>query len=135
MHNLAAAVFAQGCTEIDHVLQLVGASRAFTYGLPGAGDLYVTCQGGRNMRLGRLLGLGHILAEAQEMMAGETLEGAQTVRTMGYALPRLEARGIISSHHLPLMRALVDIAVHSRPVELSLDAFFPDTALLSPWPG
>jgi len=129
-HNLAAAVFAQGCTEIDQLLQLMGATRAFAYGLPGAGDLYVTCQGGRNMRLGRLLGLGHILAEVQEMMAGETLEGAQTVRTMGYALPRLEARGVISSHDFPLMRALVDIVVHSRPVGLSLDAFFQDTALL-----
>jgi len=43
-HNLAAAVFAQGCTEIDQLLQLMGATRAFAYGLPGAGDLYVTCQ-------------------------------------------------------------------------------------------
>jgi glycerol-3-phosphate dehydrogenase (NAD(P)+) len=129
MHNLAAAVFAQGCTETDHLLQLIGATRAFAHGLPGAGDLYVTCQGGRNMRLGRLLGLGHILAEAQEMMAGETLEGAQTVRTMGYALPRLETRGVISSPDFPLMRTLVDIVVHSRHVELSLDAFFHDMGM------
>jgi len=75
------------------------------------------------------LGLGHILAEAQEVMAGETLEGAQTVRTMAYALPRLEARGVIWSHDFPLMRALVDIVVHSRPVELSLDAFFQDIGI------
>ncbi len=62
-------------------------------------------------------------------MAGETLEGAETVRTMGYAIPRLEARGVISSYDFPLMRALVDIVVHGRPPELPLDAFFHDTAL------
>jgi glycerol-3-phosphate dehydrogenase (NAD(P)+) len=129
MHNLAAAVFAQGCSEIHRVLQVMGATDSFTHELPGAGDLYVTCQGGRNMRLGRLLGLGHTFVEAQEIMAGETLEGAETVRTMGYALPRLEARGVISTHEFPLMRALVDVIVHGGPVDLPLDAFFRGTAL------
>jgi glycerol-3-phosphate dehydrogenase (NAD(P)+) len=129
MHNLAAAVFAQGCTEMDRLLRRVGATSAFAHQLPGAGDLFVTVQGGRNMRLGRLLGLGYILAEAQEMMAGETLEGAQAVRTMAYALPRLEARGVVSAHAFPLMRALVDVVVHSRPVELQLDSFFHDRGI------
>ncbi|MBM4430602.1 MAG: glycerol-3-phosphate dehydrogenase, partial [Chloroflexi bacterium] len=89
MHNLAAAIFAQGCVEMDRMLQLMGATRSLAFGLPGAGDLYVTCQGGRNVRLGRLLGAGHTFAEAQELMAGETLEGAETVRAMSYALPAL----------------------------------------------
>jgi glycerol-3-phosphate dehydrogenase (NAD(P)+) len=129
MHNLASAIFAQGCTETYGLLRLVGATRAFAHQLPGAGDLFVTVQGGRNMRLGRLLGLGYILAEAQEMMAGETLEGAHAVRTMAYALPRLEARGVISAHDFPLMRVLVEVVVHSRPVELPLDSFFHDTAI------
>jgi glycerol-3-phosphate dehydrogenase (NAD(P)+) len=88
----------------------------------------VTCQGGRNVRLGRLLGLGHTFCDAQEIMNGETLEGAETVRVMGTALPKLEARGLMARQDLPLMRALVEIVVHGRPVDLSLEALLDSTA-------
>lgn len=124
MHNLGAAIFAQACTEIDHVLQVMGATRSFAIELPGAGDLYVTCQGGRNMRLGRLLGMGYSLSEAQQIMAGETLEGAYAVQAMARALPRLEARGLITAQDFPLLRALVNSLVRGRPVELPLGTFF-----------
>jgi glycerol-3-phosphate dehydrogenase (NAD(P)+) len=124
MHNLAAAVFAQGCAEIDHMLQITGGTRAFARGLPGAGDFFVTVQGGRSMRLGRLLGLGHTYAEAREAMAGETLEAAEIVQVMGEALPKLTERGVIGPADFPLLRALAEIVVHGRPVELPLEAFF-----------
>ncbi|MCD6288883.1 MAG: glycerol-3-phosphate dehydrogenase [Anaerolineae bacterium] len=124
MYNLAAATFAQGCTEMERMLEIVGGTRAFAYGLPGAGDLYVTCQGGRTVRLGRLLGLGHTSAEAREIMAGETLEAAEIIREMGEALPKLTERGVVKREEFPLLRALIDIVVHGRPVELPLDEFF-----------
>ncbi len=124
MFNLAAAIFAAGCTEIDRMLQIVGGTRAFAYGLPGAGDLYVTCMGGRTVRLGGLLGQGHTYAEAREIMAGETLESAAIVRAMSEMLPKLEARGVVGPHEFPLLRALIAIVVEGRAVELPLDAFF-----------
>lgn len=124
MFNLAAAIFAAGCSEIDRMLQIVGGTRAFAYGLPGAGDLYVTCMGGRTVRLGGLLGQGHTYAEARAIMAGETLESAAIVRAMSEMLPRLEARGSIGPHEFPLLRALIAIVVEGRAVELPLDAFF-----------
>jgi glycerol-3-phosphate dehydrogenase (NAD(P)+) len=123
MHNLAAAVFAQACTEMEHMLQVVGATRAFAYWLPGAGDLFVTVQGGRSVRLGRLLGLGHTYDEAQELMAEETLEAAFIVQQMGKALPQLTAQAVVASDDFPLMRALVDTVVHKRPVDLPLGSF------------
>jgi glycerol-3-phosphate dehydrogenase (NAD(P)+) len=123
-HNLAATVFAQACAEIDRVLQVVGGTRAFAYGLPGAGDLYVTCQRGRSLRLGVLLGRGHTYAEAREIMAGETVEAAACVKAMGKALPRLVARGVLEAGDLPLMRALVTTIVDGRPIELPVDVFF-----------
>ena len=123
MHNLAAALFAQGCTEIDRLLQLTRGTRAFAYGLPGAGDFYVTCQGGRTVRLGRLLGQGYTFAEAREILAGETLEAAMIVQSMGEALPKLTARGLIPPEELPLLRALVEIVVHGRPADLAVDRF------------
>ncbi len=128
MHNLAAAIFAEGCTEIDRMLQLVGGTRAFAYGLPGAGDLYVTSMGGRTVRLGRLLGQGYTYTEARAIMAGETLESAEIVRTMGEALPRLTARGVITSEDFPLLRLLVEVVVHGRAVDLPLDTFFSHAA-------
>ncbi len=128
MHNLAAAIFAEGCTEMDRMLQLVGGTRAFAYGLPGAGDLYVTSMGGRTMRLGRLLGQGYTYTEARAVMAGETLESAEIVRTMGEALPRLTARGVITLEDFPLLRLLVEVVVHDRAVDLPLDTFFSHAA-------
>ncbi len=124
MHNLAAAIFAQGCTEIEHMLQIMGGQRAFAYGLPGAGDLYVTSQGGRSMRLGRLLGLGHSYTEARELMAGETLEAAEIVRVLGTALPKLTARRVVAPEDFPLMRALADAVIHDHPAALPLERFF-----------
>lgn len=131
MHNLAAAIFGQASTEIERVLRIAGGdplgARTFAFGLPGAGDLYVTCQGGRTVRLGRLLGMGHSFRQAREIMAGETLESAETVRVMGKALPRLVERGLLGPHELPLLRALVDVLVHGCPVNLPLDTFFGGT--------
>jgi glycerol-3-phosphate dehydrogenase (NAD(P)+) len=127
MHNLAAACFGQATTEIERLLRLVGGTPHFAYGLPGAGDLYVTCVGGRTIRLGTLLGKGHSIAEAREILAGLTLEGAEIIRVMGQALPQLEARGLLGPTELPLLRGLVAVILHNRPLTTPLDAFFGGT--------
>ncbi len=124
MYNLASAIFGQACTEIEQMIQVVGGTRPLAYGLPGAGDLYVTCQGGRTVRMGRLLGLGHTYDQAHEIMAGETLEGAAIIHMMGKIVPRLISRGAVKNEDLPLMRMLIDTLVHGRPSGFSLDSFF-----------
>jgi len=126
MHNTAAAVFAEGCTEMEFLLRKMGGSSVFAYGLPGAGDCFVTSAGGRSMRLGRLLGKGHTFTEARQIMAGETLEAAMIVSTMGASIPKLTERGFLRPTDLPLMRALVDIVVYDKPVDLPFDSFFPN---------
>jgi len=124
MHNLASGIFAQACTEIDRMLQVVGGTRSLAYGLPGAGDLYVTCQGGRTVKMGKLLGLGHTSEGARRIMSGETLEGAAIVQVMATVVPRLVSLGRMKNEDLPLMRMLIDILVNGRPVNLAIDAFF-----------
>jgi glycerol-3-phosphate dehydrogenase (NAD(P)+) len=124
MHNLAAATFGQACTEMKQVLQFMGGTPAFAYSLPGAGDLYVTCMGGRTVRLGRLLGMGHTLTEATEIMAGETLEAVEIIRTMGKALPKLAERGLCELKAFPLMRMLADAVIREQPVDFPLATFF-----------
>ena len=106
------------------MLQIVGGSAQLAVGLSGPGDLYVTCQGGRTGRLGKLLGLGHTYQEARRIMAGETLESAEIIRVMGQALPRLVARGLLGPEELPLLRTLIDVVVQGRPVELPVGSFF-----------
>jgi glycerol-3-phosphate dehydrogenase (NAD(P)+) len=127
-YNMAAAIFAQGCTEIERMLQIVGGTPFFAYGLPGVGDLFVTSQGGRTVRLGRLLGAGHSLAEARQIMAGETLEAVEIIRAMSCALPKLVEGGTLAPDELPLMRALIDIVVYNQPVRLPFDRFFKNIA-------
>jgi glycerol-3-phosphate dehydrogenase (NAD(P)+) len=124
MHNMAAAIFAQGCTEIERLLRAAGGSTAWAYGLPVAGDLYVTTVGGRTIRLGTLLGKGHSYKEAREIMAGETLESAEIVRAMSVALPKVFERGALQPEDLPLMGALIDVVVSGKPVDLPFDKFF-----------
>jgi glycerol-3-phosphate dehydrogenase (NAD(P)+) len=129
MHNLAAALFAQGCLEMEFMLRRLGGSPVFAYGLPGAGDCFVTCAGGRSMRLGRLLGKGHTFTEAREIMAGETLEAAAIVKSMGEAIPKLQKRGVLGPDDLPLMRALVEVVCNDQPVDFPFDSFFENV----PW--
>jgi glycerol-3-phosphate dehydrogenase (NAD(P)+) len=127
MFNLAACSFAQGATEIEQMLGVMGATRAFAHGLPGVGDMYVTAAGGRTVRAGRLLGLGHTFAEARQIMAGETLESVEIVRSMGKAIPRLVQDGKIGPDDLPLMRMLVDVVVHGKPAQPPLESYFNNT--------
>lgn len=129
MHNLAAALFAQGCIEMQHMLEVIGATSAFAYGLPGAGDLYVTCQSGRSTLLGKLLGKGISYSKAVEMMEGETLEAALFVQQMSRALPMLEARGKLSPRQMPFMHMLIDVIVNDKPIAFLLDQFFTDCCI------
>ena len=78
MHNIAAGLFAQALLELKQINALVGGSDASVHGLAGTGDLYVTVQGGRNSRMGRLLGAGWRYSRAKaEKMKDETVEGAE----------------------------------------------------------
>ena len=124
MHNLAAGIFGESATEISKVLQLSGANSSFAYGLPGVGDMYVTCMGGRTVRLGKLIGEGNSYSKARTIMAGETLEAAEIIRVMGDALPVMESRGLISTMDLPLMRFLINTIVNNKTIEVPLDKFF-----------
>ncbi len=124
MHNMAAALFAQSCTEINLFLKLASATEVFTFGLPGAGDLFVTIQGGRTARLGQLLGSGKSYSEARQILAGETLEAVEIIRSIDQAIPKLESTGRLNPNDLPFMRALIEIIVHGSEASIPFDKFF-----------
>ena len=124
MYNLEAAAFAQGCMEMEHLSRLMGGTSAFGYGPPGAGDYFVTVQGGRSMQLARLLGSGLSYLEARQIMAGETLEAAAIVQQMGKAIPAMTERGLIRSADFPLMRFLIRLIVDNEHPDMPLDTFY-----------
>jgi glycerol-3-phosphate dehydrogenase (NAD(P)+) len=124
MYNPQAAVFAQSIAEMRRWLEIAGGSAENIAWLPGPGDLYVTVFGGRTVRLGKLLGSGLSYVEARQLMAGETLESVEIITRISRLLPRLEQKGVAQSRDFPLMRHLIEIILHDKPVDLPWEQFF-----------
>jgi len=125
MYNVAAAIFAQGLHEMAYLVDYLGGQRRNVYTLPGAGDLYVTAQGGRNCRMGRYLGLGIPYSQAKaEHMPEETIEGAQLAQAIGPTIEAMIARGELAGAALPLLQMMINIVCHDAPVDVPWDKFF-----------
>jgi len=77
--NARAAMFAQGLIDTVRLAEARGGRAATVLGLAGAGDLTVTCVGGRNGRFGRLLGSGTAMDEALRTI-NSTVEGISNTR-------------------------------------------------------
>jgi glycerol-3-phosphate dehydrogenase (NAD(P)+) len=122
-HNYESAVFAQAILEMQRMLTLIGGDPQTAVGLPGTGDLTVTCNGGRTGRFGKWLGLGLSLAEAIEKMAGATLECLEVLRELDAALQHFDQRGRTLPSELPLLRHLSDVALRGAPVAMPFERF------------
>src|SRR5260370_20313606 len=88
-YNYSAALFAEGAVEIVQMMRLLGGRPETPRGLAGVGDMYVTSQGGRNVRAGRLVGTGLPFSEVRKRMPGVTLVGAAAVVVIGGALAKV----------------------------------------------
>lgn len=100
--NARAAVFARGMLDMLTLVEAQGGRVSTVLGLAGAGDLYVTCQQGRNGRFGRLVGSG-ATPEAAVRLIGSTVEG---VPSTAAALSLGDRAGL----NLPTAR-VVDLAL------------------------
>jgi glycerol-3-phosphate dehydrogenase (NAD(P)+) len=123
-YNYTAALFGQGAAELGQFMQLLGGRPETPYGLAGVGDMYVTSAGGRNVRVGRLIGTGMRFSEARETMPGVTLEGAAAIAVIGGALAKLTERGITAPDEFPLMRHLHAVVAEDKPLDMPWCAFF-----------
>ncbi len=119
MHNLAAGLFTQALIEMTELVNFLGGAQASVMGLAGAGDLYVTCQAGRNSRMGCLLGRGLRYSEAKARhMAEETVEGAELALVIAPTLDRLFGQGRLDRKMFPLATAIIDAVCHDHPMEI-----------------
>lgn len=122
-HNYESGVFAQAILEMCRIVELVGGNPRTAVGLPGTGDLTVTCNGGRTGRFGKWLGTGLSLSDAVDKMEGATLECLEVLRELDLALRAWDATGKLSSRELPLLRHLADVALRGSPVAVPFDRF------------
>lgn len=125
MNDPAAALFAEALWEMSYLVGMLGGKQRSVWTLAGAGDLYVTCQAGRNSRMGRWLGLGLPYSQAKARhMSEETVEGAETARAIGPAVDALIAAEKLDAAALPLMRAILDAVCRDMPAVIPWQRFF-----------
>ena len=117
--NAASIIFDQAIAEMMVLARYFGGKDQSVWGMPGAGDLYVTCQAGRNSRLGRQLGLGLSYAEVKAgPMKDDTIEGAELGIALAATLKRLMAAGKLDAKALPVTNALLKALTGDEKLEM-----------------
>ena len=124
MHNCEAALYAQAILEARLLVASLGGDPECASGLPFAGDLNVTCNGGRTGRFGRFLGRGLGRAGAISAMNGATLECLEILETLRVGLSRLESNSAFVLAELPLLSHMLEVALDDQPVQTPYERFF-----------
>jgi len=122
--DYGAAVFGQATREFGQFMELLGGEPETPYGLAGVGDMFVTSMGGRNVKVGWMVGSGLRFSEARGRMLGVTLEGAAAIEVIGGALPKLAVRGLVAPEDFPLMRYLHSVVGADEPLDIPWSTFF-----------
>ena len=108
--NTAAFLLNKSIIEMNKFVKFLGGSEKSVYGLAGLGDLYVSSAGGRNSKMGRLLGKGHLYTEAKaKFMPNETIEGAELAMDIGKKVLK-----DFRQKDFPLMHALIDAICNNK---------------------
>ena len=82
--NTAAALFNQSIIEMCYFIKKIGGHETTVMDLAGIGDLYVSCTGGRNSKMGKFIGMGMTYKNAKKnKMPKETVEGADLIFDIG----------------------------------------------------
>lgn len=123
-HNAAAIVFDQAIRELMLLAMAHGGRAESVWGMPGAGDLYVTCQAGRNSRLGNNLGRGLTYSQTKNgPMKGDTIEGAELGIAVATTLETMMAKGPLDGRALPLTCALLGALTRDSALDLPWASF------------
>ena len=121
-YNSQAGIFAQASKEMYLLLDIFEGASVRNIFL-GIGDLYVTVFGGRNRRLGILLGQGYTYEEAKEMLAGITLEGVIISERTAKAVEELAALGVLDIKDFPLIMHIKELLLDGKTVNVPWKEF------------
>ncbi len=120
-NNAAALIFDQAVRELISLTNALGGQIESVWGMAGVGDLYVTCQAGRNSKLGNNLGRGLTYNQVREgPMMGDTIEGADLGRAAAHTIKLMIENGTLTKRSIPLTLSL-------------LSALSTETPLVMPW--
>jgi glycerol-3-phosphate dehydrogenase (NAD(P)+) len=123
-NNAAAIIFDQAVRELMHLTTALGGQAESVWGMPGVGDLYVTCQAGRNSRLGNHLGRGLTYDQVRTgPMQGDTIEGADLGRATGACLKSMMAQDILNEASMPLTKSLLTALMDQKPLDIQWHKF------------
>lgn len=109
--NTKGALFTFAIAEMAILTAALGGTMGPVYGLPGAGDLELTGEAGRNRTLGEVIGGGLSASQAIAKMKAEdiTVEGYPAIK-FGYLLAQELAKdGKLQMEQLPLLKGMYDI--------------------------
>ncbi len=123
--NPVAGLFNQAVLEMNLVCRWICQASSqntqhsewndIAFDLPGMGDLHVTVGGGRNSKLGTLLGQGTKLSDIVEgPMKGVTVEGLDTGRQLLAGFNAAVASGALNANSLPLTQCILNSIQHDQ---------------------
>lgn len=124
-NNPKAALMARGAVEMGNIVEAYGGNKETALGIAGIGDYYVTSQGGRNGKYGKLLGEGNTVDEASNIMKNITVEGLEATLNGYKLLESLEKdKKINIKRDTPLFLEIYNILYKNKPVKDGIDDYW-----------
>ena len=112
--NTAASLMYRSVYEMCHFTKSLNGNVETVYGLAGLGDLYVSAAGGRNSKMGKLLGEGYNYKDAKEkFMKYDTVEGAELALEIGRKVLKEFDR-----NKIPLMSSLIEAIIENKKLTI-----------------
>ena len=121
-YNSQAGLFMQASREMYLLMDALGAHAERNI-FVGLGDLYVTVFGGRNRKLGALLGQGYTYNQSMEKLPGITMEGVVISRRTAKALEQMAANKKIDMKDFPLLWHIKELLEDEATVNVPWSAF------------
>ena len=117
--NTAAALVQESINEMIIFLEKMNGNKETVMGLAGLGDLYVSAAGGRNSKMGSLIGDGIVFSKAKKnKMLNVTVEGADLIFEIGK-----KVKEDFNDKKLPLMIAMIDTIIEDKKLEIKWGNF------------
>lgn len=113
--NTAASLMYKSVYEMCHFTKSLNGKVDTVYGLAGLGDLYVSAAGGRNSKMGKLLGEGYDYKNAKEkFMKNDTVEGAELALEIGSKVLK-----DFDKDKIPLMASLIEAIIENKRLTIN----------------
>jgi glycerol-3-phosphate dehydrogenase (NAD(P)+) len=117
--NTAAALFNQSILEMSYFIKKIGGKESTVKDLAGIGDLYVSCTGGRNSKMGKFIGMGMTYKQAKNTkMKNDTVEGADLIFEIGKKIVK-----DFSVKELPLMISFIKALINNTKFKIDKKFF------------